>query len=104
MSFRQFRGIWWVRTASDGEEEGHRVAIGGRPGNVTIICIDEEVPHAFGKAQYNAELDQIEVDRNGSPYVITMGITCRPVSQVPNGPGSWTAEDTAGGQKRYGDR
>jgi len=99
MSFRDFKGIWWVGTAADGEELGHRVAIGGRPDQVTIICIDKEIAHAFGKARYNPELDRIEVEREDSKYMITMKkeITCRPLAPRGTGPGSWTAEDTAGG-------
>jgi hypothetical protein len=108
MSFCDFKGIWWVRDTQgmSGEKPDHRVAIGGRPAAVTLICINDEYGHKFEAAKYESTPDSewIEIqDRQGKPiHRIDFQddqrtkILC---SRIINsgGPGSWTAEDNPGG-------
>jgi hypothetical protein len=112
MSFSDFKGIWWVhenaeRTGNYAREEpgGHRIAIGGIPDKVTILCIDDgSQEHAYYEPEYKLTPERIEVkDQRGIQYWIrlTKGhpsvIACGPPDPYGNGPGSWTAEDNPGG-------
>lgn len=110
MSFTDFRGIWWVKDEPKpiGEGEGHRVVIGGNADHVTVLCVDSGAEdHGFYNAAYKLDPERIEVfNQSGNKYAITLSrtITCTPLSSDHAGPGSWTAEDTAGGMGGCGDR
>ncbi len=109
MSFSNFKGIWQVKDdpAPTGEESGHRIAIGGRPHAVKIVCIDAEGVHEFGEGKY-LDSNQISVsDASGLSYLISLTrgephdvITCKPSLEAKGGgnPGSWTADDNIGRQ------
>jgi hypothetical protein len=115
MSFCDFKGIWWVHEDPEragkygGEEPGHRVAIGGIPDNVTILCIDDcSEKHAYYDPQYMLKPERIEVKdqsdalhwillTKGHPSVIACGLP--PSNSGGAGPGSWTAEDNPGGNR-----
>jgi hypothetical protein len=103
MSFSDFRGIWWVKDEPKprGEEPGHRVVIGGNPDHVTVLCVDDGAEdHGYYNATYKLNPERIEVhNKSGNVYAImlTRAITCTLLNSDYSGPGSWTAEDNAGG-------
>ena len=110
MSFCDFKGIWWVhgdpkRAEEYGERPGHRIAIGGIPDKVTILCVDDHSEeHAFRDPEYKLTPERIEVYAKGETLYwieLTKGhpsvISCKPSNSNSGGPGSWTAEDNPGG-------
>ena len=111
MSFCDFKGIWWVKGDPEhagkhgGETPGHRVAIGGTPDQVTILCIDDSSEeHTYDNPQYMLRPERIEVYAKGETLywiVLTRGhpsvISCGAPDSNSGGPGSWTAEDNPGG-------
>jgi len=110
MSFCDFKGIWWVhgdpkRAEEYGEKPGHRIAIGGIPDKVTILCVDDHSEeHRYSRPEYKLNPERIEVkDWKDLLYVITLVkghpsvISCGASDSNSGGPGSWTAEDNPGG-------
>jgi len=112
MSFSEFKGIWTVNWAIGGEKVPHRVAIGGNPDAVMILCIDDEGGHPFPdpiQCKYNPDPERIEIQNGDTTYLISLArgvtvnrITCavKPPNTEPippYGAGSWTADDNVGG-------
>jgi len=100
MSFADFKGIWTVTASTEGEETGHRVAIGGNADAVKILCIDKEASHVFPVGSYEPSPEErIRLDSENRIFHITLHrgdpnkIECRPDTE---GPGSWTADDSVG--------
>lgn len=102
MSFNDFKGIWVVREAFGGEDPGDRIAIGGRPNRVWILCVDQPSRHLFNRGRYEEAGNRIVVPVDTQNFEITLKpgepneISCRPVLGPPQGPGSWTADDNSG--------
>ena len=103
MSFDDFKGIWFVRKAQSGETEGHMIAIGGRPGKVTVVCVDDRKGHEFPTGRYLERPERIEFDgKANAPFTLTVEtgevnvVSCTPGIGHHQGPGSWTADDNSG--------
>jgi hypothetical protein len=115
MSFSDFKGIWWVQGDSkrtedyEGEVPGHRLAIGGIPDKVTILCINDGTEkHAYYDPEYKLKPERIEVkDQGGASHTLLLikgnpsVLACHPSNGSGAGPGSWTAEDNPGGNYRH---
>jgi hypothetical protein len=102
MSFNDFKGIWFVKDAESGEIVGHRIAIGGLPLAVRVICIDDQDGHRYYSPRYVADPEHIEVkDAAGASFALTVEtgdpnvVRCAPLRDH-QGPGSWTADDNSG--------
>ena len=98
MGFRHFKGIWMIKSVNllSSEIVGHRIAIGGRTGNVMILCVDDPEHHVHPPCQFDKATDRIL----GPTFAITRTaeeprlLVCSPFG--PGNTGSWTAEDPGG--------